>query len=173
MKFGFTKLQLAIWTVYMVVAINVFGLTLVIPVMATFTQYLGGTQRLVGTLYTVYAGCSLLSGLYVPFLSDKFGRRIIFLISAAGAAIAFAGSSRAENFLSFVIWRGIAGLFTGTIGTAYAYVADVVPPADKPRYMSYVSATMSTCFVIGPAIGGGLAAFGIRIPFYAGFSFDQ
>lgn len=42
-----------------------------------------------------------------------------------------------------------------------------MPDTTKPVYMSYVSAVMSTCFVVGPLIGGGLAAFNIRVPFYA------
>lgn len=66
-----------------------------------------------------------------------------------------------------MIWRLLAGLFSGTIGNAYAYISDIVPPESRPIYMSYVSACLSTCFVIGPLIGGSLASFGIRVPFYA------
>ena len=60
----------------------------------------------------------------------------------------------------------MAGIFSGTISTSYAYVSEIVPTANIPKYMSYMSATMSSCFVIGPLIGGGLAQFGIRVPFY-------
>jgi MFS family permease len=62
--------------------------------------------------------------------------------------VAFAGSSRAENYLTFVIWRGIAGLFTGTIGTAYSYIADLLPPIERPTYFAYVTALISACWSI-------------------------
>jgi MFS family permease len=52
-----------------------------------------------------------------------------------------------------VAWRAMAGFFTGTVANAFAYITDVVPLSERAKYISYLSATMSTCFVIGPMIG--------------------
>jgi len=164
---GLSKVQLALLSVYLIVAIDIFGITLVIPVIALYCRFLGADARLVGTLYTVYSGCAFLSSLWVGKLSDRFGRRAVFLYSLFGATAAFLGSGFCTTFIEFAICRGIAGLFTGTIGTAFAFVADVTPENTRAVYMSYVSAVISTCFVVGPMIGGGLATFSIRTPFYA------
>eukprot|EP00428_Durinskia_dybowskii_P072338 CAMPEP_0170407798 /NCGR_PEP_ID=MMETSP0117_2-20130122/28441_1 /TAXON_ID=400756 /ORGANISM="Durinskia baltica, Strain CSIRO CS-38" /LENGTH=341 /DNA_ID=CAMNT_0010665073 /DNA_START=399 /DNA_END=1421 /DNA_ORIENTATION=+ len=51
------------------------------------------------------------------------------------------------------------------MGNAYAYIDDIVSDKDKARYISYVTATLSTCFIVGPIIGGGFAAIDIRAPF--------
>jgi MFS family permease len=53
------------------------------------------------------------------------------------------------------------------MGNAYAYIDDLVSEEEKPKYISYMTATMSICFVIGPIIGGGFAAIDIRAPFVA------
>lgn len=109
----------------------------------------------------------------MPLISDKYGRKVIFIFAGCGATAAFIGSGCSKSFLELVIWRGIAGLFTGNVGAAYAYIVDVIPPAERSTYMGYVTAVMSSCFVVGPLIGGGLATFGIRIPFYAGISISD
>ena len=31
--------------------------------------------------------------------------------------------------------------------------------------MSYMSAVMSSCFIVGPMIGGGLSIYGLRVPY--------
>jgi len=48
-----------------------------------------------------------------------------------------------------------------------AYVADITSVQERPKAMGYISAAISTGFIIGPGIGGFLAEFGTRIPFYA------
>lgn len=122
---------------------------------------------MIGILFSVYSGCAFLSSLFIGKLFDRFGRRNVFLYAGFDAFAAFLGSSLANDFTTFVIWRGIAGIFTGTVGNAFAYVSNVVPDNSKSVYMSYLQALMSSCFVIGPLVGGGLAVFSIRAPFFA------
>jgi len=97
------------------------------------------------------------------------------MYSSFGAVLAFLGSAMSQTYTQLIISRTFAGLFTGTIGTAFAYVSDVVKPRDRVKYLSYISAVMSTCFVVGPLIGGGLSNFSLRVPFYsaAGMAFVE
>lgn len=167
MSLTFNKLQLALLAVYVVVAVDMFGTTLVIPVQVLYAEFLGASETQVGLIYSATAAASILSSFYVGWLSDKFGRRTIFLYSAIGATVSFFLSAFARNFIQLLLSRVLAGLFTGTIGNAFAYVADIVKPADRPTYLSYVNAVLSTCFIIGPLIGGGFAIFSIRAPYFA------
>eukprot|EP01040_Poterioochromonas_malhamensis_P007803 gene7803-8439_t len=160
---GLNKTQLALLSIYLVVAVDMFGLTLVIPVSITYSEYLGADKSMIGFLYTAYSVGALLSSLVIGRISDIFGRRKVFLYTLSGAMI---WSGYAQTFLQFALCRTLAGVFTGTIGNAFAYISDVVPPNLAPIYISYVTAVISCCFVIGPIIGGGLTSFGIRVPFY-------
>lgn len=163
----FNEVQLALITVYVIVAVDVFGLTLIVPVIVTYARFLGASEAAVGYLYAVYSGMALLATFFVGKLSDRYGRRAVFLYCCVGAIASFVGSAFSTTFVQFAICRGISGLFTGTMGNAYAYIGDLVPEKDKPKYISYVTATLSTCFIVGPIIGGGFAAIDIRAPFYA------
>jgi MFS family permease len=188
-SFGLNNMQIALLSVYLIVAIDMFGLTLVIPVSVTYSEYLGADKSKIGLLFTAFSVGAFLSSLVIGKISDRFGRRSLFLWTLSGALIgmtfifnfprfrmllifpflqtAFIGSAFARSFLEFILWRGLAGIFTGTISNAMAYITDVVPHNLAPIYISYVTAVISSCFVIGPIIGGGLASFGIRVPFFA------
>lgn len=47
-----------------------------------------------------------------------------------------------------------------------AYVADITSIQERPKAMGYLSAAISTGFIIGPGIGGFIAEYGIRVPFF-------
>ena len=46
-----------------------------------------------------------------------------------------------------------------------AYVADITSIQERPKAMGYLSAAISTGFIIGPGIGGFIAEYGIRVRF--------
>ena len=48
-----------------------------------------------------------------------------------------------------------------------AYVADVTTNEERAAGMGFINAAITTGFIIGPGIGGYIAEFGIRVPFYA------
>ena len=166
-----SKSQKALLAVFSGVASDMFGLTLVIPVMAAYAIYLGSTAKDIGIMFSVFTAGSSVASMIVGYLADKYGKRFVLLYASFGAAVCFLLGSMCVDYTQFIISRGLAGLFSGTISTSYAYVTEVVKPKDIPKYMSYISATMSSCFVIGPLIGGGLAMFGIRVPFYCAAAF--
>lgn len=84
---SFNRLQLALLSVYMIVAIDMFGMTLVIPVMTLFAQYLGATKSSIGLLYALYSGGAFASSLFLGRISDVVGRRKVFLWTLTGAVI--------------------------------------------------------------------------------------
>lgn len=65
-------------------------------------------------------------------------------------------------YLSRVL-GGISAAFIMPAVTAY--VADITTTEDRPKAMGYVSAAISTGFIIGPGVGGFIADYGIRMPF--------
>lgn len=47
-----------------------------------------------------------------------------------------------------------------------AYIADITTRETRPKALGYMSAAISTGFIIGPGIGGFLADIGTRVPFF-------
>lgn len=146
-------------------AMAAFGL--VVPVMPAYIDMLGLDGTTAGLLTAAFAVTQFLFSPYAGKLSDRGGRKKIIVIGMAILAISeliFAVSSN-------VAWLYISRLLGG-IGIAFvspavmAYAADVTSEEERARGMSYIAAALSTGFIIGPGIGGFLAEYGTRVPFY-------
>ena len=111
--------------------------------------------------------------------SDRLGRRPILLTGLGGFLISYAAlcagliwalSSRPEPgwvFLGLVLTRGAAGAFYSAIPTAgQALVADELPPAKRAGMMASLGAANGLGLVLGPALAGALAPFGLATPLY-------
>ena len=79
----------------LIIAVDVLGLTLVIPLLPFFAEKYGATPSVVGLLVSAYAACQLISGPFLGSLSDRFGRRPVLIISQVGTFIGFLILARA------------------------------------------------------------------------------
>ena len=70
------------------------------------------------------------------------------------------------NLAWLVIARIVAGLFSATVSTANAYIADVTPKKDRAAAFGMLGAAFGIGFTIGPLIGGVLGGIDLQYPFY-------
>ncbi|CAN0493399.1 unnamed protein product, partial [Hapterophycus canaliculatus] len=66
-----------------------------------------------------------------------------------------------------LIGRIVGGITAATHSTANAYIADISKPEDKAANFGLLGAAFGIGFILGPLIGGLLAEYGTRAPFYA------
>jgi MFS family permease len=152
--------------IFLVVFLDILGFSLVLPFLAEIARDTFHTSELTGTLLaSVY---SLMQFLFVPVwgrVSDRIGRRPVLLWSVLFTAFGMGGLGLALLFGGSVVWlflpRIAGGIATANLGTASAYIADVTPPEDRARGMGIIGMAFGLGFIIGPAIGGGLAAIPI------------
>jgi MFS transporter, DHA1 family, multidrug resistance protein len=143
------------------------GIGLIIPVLPTLMNELGITGKTVGYLTAAFAIAQLIVSPFAGKAVDKFGRKIMIVIGLFIFGI---------SELLFGIGKGIEMLFIsrilGGISAAFimpavtAFIADITDLDTRPKALGYMSAAISTGFIIGPGIGGFLAEFGTRIPFF-------
>lgn len=143
------------------------GIGLVIPVLPTLMDELGITGKTVGYLTAAFAIAQLIVSPIAGKAADQFGRKIMIVIG-----LFIFGLSE----LLFGIGKGIEILFIsrilGGISAAFimpavtAFIADITDLNSRPKALGFMSAAISTGFIIGPGIGGFLAEFGTRIPFF-------
>jgi len=122
-----------------------------------------------GVLGSVY---SLLQFLFAPIwgaLSDRHGRRPTWLFTLFGTAVAHVVWFCAGTFGVLVAARVLGGIMAGNVSTASAIVADTSSGKDRAKGMGILGAGIGLGFVIGPALGGGLAALDLS----AGWSFGE
>jgi len=65
------------------------------------------------------------------------------------------------------VGRLISGITASNVSTAFAYITDVTPPAERAKRFGLLGAAFGVGFVIGPALGGVLGHYSLRAPFWA------
>ncbi len=120
---------------------------------------------MVGGFGAVWGLAQLFGSPFLGALSDRYGRRPVILISNLGLGLDYLLMAFAPTLWLLVVGRIIAGFTAATFATAYAYVTDVTPEADRASAYGRIGAVFGLGFIMGPAIGGVLAEFGPRVPF--------
>ncbi|WP_421931222.1 TCR/Tet family MFS transporter [Phenylobacterium sp.] len=114
---------------------------------------------------TVWGLMQLFCGPVLGMLSDRIGRRPVLLISLFGLAVDFMFMAFAPNLAWLFVGRVLNGLTAASFSTANAYVADVTPPQERAKAFGWMGSAFSFGFLVGPALGGFLADFDLRLPF--------
>ncbi|MGW9124200.1 MFS transporter [Paenibacillus chitinolyticus] len=148
------------------------GFSIITPVVPFLVQpYISnpGEQAIVVTLLTsVYALCVFFAAPVLGALSDKYGRRPLLLVCLLGSAIGYFVFGIGGALWILFAGRIIEGITGGSIGTIFAYFADIIPPEQRTKYFGWLSAIVGVGTVIGPTVGGLLAKFGYSVPMYFG-----
>jgi DHA1 family tetracycline resistance protein-like MFS transporter len=164
--------RLALTFILINVVIDSMGIGLIMPVMPDLIQDvegegLGSAAVWGGILATIFALMQFGFGPTIGSLSDRYGRRPILLISLAVMAFDYVLMAVAGTIWLLIIGRIIGGITAATQATAAAYVADVSKPHEKAANFGLIGAAFGLGFVLGPLIGGVLAEYGTRAPFWA------
>jgi DHA1 family tetracycline resistance protein-like MFS transporter len=148
------------------------GFSIIAPVVPFLVRpYISnsGEQAIVVTLLTsVYAICVFFAAPVLGALSDKYGRRPLLLVCLLGSAIGYFVFGLGGALWVLFAGRTIEGITGGSIGTIFAYFADIIPPEQRTKYFGWMSAVVGAGTVIGPTVGGFLAKFGYSAPMYFG-----
>lgn len=161
----------------LLVAVSLFlamaGFGIVIPALPFYTAQLQGEGPLVGfTVGMLMASYSLVQFICAPVwghISDRHGRRPVFLAGLAGFALSFLLMGLAQDLFWLFAGRILGGLLSAAlIPTAMAMVSDLTSAEDRGKGMGLAGAAMGMGFVFGPAIGGLLSrGDDFRLPFFA------
>ncbi|MBS0614163.1 MAG: MFS transporter, partial [Proteobacteria bacterium] len=116
-------------------------------------------------LTVAYAAMQFFFAPVVGALSDHFGRRPVLLASMAALALDYLLMSVAPVIGWLFLGRLIAGIAGATYPTANAIISDLHAPERRARLFGLIGAAWGIGFILGPALGGMLAGFSIRMPF--------
>lgn len=152
--------------------LNIFlvftGIGLVVPIMPTYMNELHITGSTVGLLVAAFSLTQLLFSPYAGRLSDSLGRKKIIVAGMIVFALSEWIFGIAVSPVLLFLARMLGGVGAALIMPAVmAYAADVTSNEERAKGMGLINAAITTGFIIGPGIGGYLAEFGIRAPFFA------
>lgn len=151
------------------VLLDVMGIGLIIPVLPGLVKDLAGSEaegaRSIGWLTAAYAFMQFVFAPILGTLSDRYGRRPVLLLSLLGMALDYLLLYFAPNLWWLLLGRLLAGVTGASLTVANAYIADVSPPEDRAKNFGLLGATFGVGFILGPALGGLLGEYGLRVPF--------
>jgi DHA1 family tetracycline resistance protein-like MFS transporter len=164
--------RLPIIFIMITVMLDAMGIGLIMPVMPTLIQEVGGGTLASaavwgGVLTTSFAMMQFLFSPLLGRLSDAFGRRPVLLVSLFVMSADYLVMALAGSIWLLVAGRIVGGITAATHSTANAYMADISRPEDKAANFGLIGAGFGVGFVLGPMLGGLLAEYGTRAPFYA------
>jgi DHA1 family tetracycline resistance protein-like MFS transporter len=153
--------------IFLIVAVDVLGLTIILPLLPFYAEKMGASATQVGLLVSVYSLCQLFSGPLLGRLSDRTGRKPLLLLSQAGTFIGFLVLAYAGSLWIVFLARIIDGLTAGNISLAQAYISDVTEPEKRTGSFALIGIAFGLGFLIGPAISGFLAQYSYQYPIFA------
>jgi len=148
----------------LIVLIDMLGFALIVPLLAFFADTFGATAFQTGLLVASYAAMQMISAPILGRISDRFGRRPVFLISILGTFLGFIILGLANSLWILFVSRILSGLTAGNISVAQAYIADVTDEKNRARGMGMLGAAFGIGFILGPALGGTLSVYGFAVP---------
>ena len=159
-----------LFVILAVIAIDMIGIGLVMPVLPGLLRHLGHTGHisvLYGALMAAYAAMQFLVSPFLGALSDRHGRRPVLLFSLAGATIDYLVTAAAPTLLILVAGRILAGATGANVAVATSAIADITPPDGRAKRFGQMSAVLGIGLIAGPMIGGLLGGISLRAPYLA------
>jgi MFS family permease len=159
--------RVSLLPVFLIVLVDVFGMTLVIPLLAIYAETMSASPLQATMLVSVFAACQLVSGPIIGQLSDRFGRKPLLLISQIGTFLGFLLMARAQTLWVLYIARIIDGATAGNLSLAQAYISDHTEPVDRAKSFGLIGIAFGVGFFIGPSLTGYLSArYTLTTPIY-------
>lgn len=161
---------------FLVVLVDMLGLTLVIPFLTYFVQDLASGEGIVdrgsrdfwvGIVIATYSLAQFISTPILGAISDRLGRRPVLMFGLAANSLFFIVFGLSGSLAMAVIARFLAGAGNGNIAVAKAYIGDISEDNEVAGRMGMLGAAFGLGFMIGPFIGGVLSdpATGFGGPF--------
>lgn len=154
--------------------IALLGQGMVIPILPDYLKQFNAAGTAAGYLVAAFGAAQFIFSPIGGRLSDRYGRRIMILSGLFLTVISDFIFAISHTLILLYLARVIGGIGVGImVPSNLAYVADITTKETRAKGMGYLSAAMNLGIVLGPGIGGIIAQFGIRMPYFvaAGLGF--
>lgn len=155
------------WTLIGATFIDHVGGALLFPFFALYvTEKFSVGMTEVGILFTIFAGFSFFGTMLGGALTDKLGRRWMLIFGLVVSASSSLLMMVVNDLALFYALAALVGLLANAGGPAQqAMVADLLPEEKLSEGYGVQRVAMNLAVVIGPAIGGLMAATSFNLLF--------
>lgn len=137
------------------VLMGALDLAIIGPALPAIQAEFGIDGRALAWIFNIYVLFQLISAPLMAKLSDRFGRRVVYVTNLALFGIGSLIMVLAPGFAVLLVGRAIQGLGAGGIfPVASAVIGDHFPPEKRGPTLGLLGAVFGIAFLIGPILGG-------------------
>lgn len=143
------------------------GFGIVAPAIPVFARDFGVGRAAVGLVLSAFALMRLASALGVGRVIDAIGERVVLATGIAIVAVSSALAGLSHSYLQLLVLRGAGGVGSAMFSvSAMGLLLGTVDARHRARAVGLFQGGFLLGGISGPAIGGPLAAWSIRAPFF-------
>ncbi len=137
------------------VLMGALDIAIVGPALPAIQAGLGVGSRAVAWIFNVYVLFNLIGTPLMAKLSDRFGRRSIYLLDVALFGLGSLVVALSPTFTVLLVGRAIQAVGSGGIfPVASAVIGDTFPADRRGRALGLIGAVFGVAFLLGPLLGG-------------------
>lgn len=162
-----SRLPADVWVLVAAAFAVAVGYGLVAPVLPQFARSFDVSVTAASVVVSAFAFFRLVFAPAGGFLVDRMGERWVYMTGLLIVVVSTLATGLAQSYWQLLVFRGLGGLGSTMFTiSAMALLTRISPPGARGR----IAGLYATAFLIGniggPVIGGLLAGFGMRIPFF-------
>jgi DHA1 family tetracycline resistance protein-like MFS transporter len=138
--------------VFVIVLIDLLGLTIIIPVLPLYSVRFGADPLVFGLLSAAYPLMQFIGAPLLGRLSDRVGRKPVLIVSQIGTLVGFIILGFANALWLVFLARIVDGISGANISTAQAVITDSTTDKTRTQGLGLIGAAFGLGFVIGPVI---------------------
>lgn len=138
--------------VFVIVLIDLLGLTIIIPLMPLYATAFGANAFTIGILGASYPVMQFVGAPLLGRLSDRYGRKPILIVSQVGTLVGFIVLGFASTLWLLFLARIVDGLSGANISTAQAVIADSTTEKTRTQGLGLLGAAFGLGFIVGPIV---------------------
>ena len=155
-----------IWVLVAAAFVIAVGYGLISPVLPAYARSFDVGVAAASIIVSAFAFFRLVFAPAGGVLVGRLGERPVYLIGLLIVAVSTGASAFAHDYTQLLVYRGLGGIgSTMFTVSAMALLVRVTPPGQRGRTSSLYSSAFLLGGMLGPALGGALAGFGMRVPF--------
>lgn len=118
------KFIISLVILYLTVFMDNFGTSMVVPILPQYSKEFGSSSFEHGITFSSYAIAQFVSMSVMGWLSDKYGRKKLLIVSLIGSVFGPILQGFCKSTWTFILARFLTGAFSGssTIGLAYFFI---------------------------------------------------